>query len=206
MKQEITTKVKKSGRMQLSDKSMVNKLKSNYDIVDDAVGMRILQRKNILSIPEDSLQNTLFQINDKKILQIDFVNYNRNRRHKSIPVLFKMFKDDQVLVYYKENLIQTEPEYAHILKEYEDGLLLYELMQQKIWNISSKDSIGLQKYFDQHIDLYKSNKLKDVKGEVLNDYQTFLEEKWMADLRKKSTIKVNKKELKKLVKFYQKKQ
>jgi peptidyl-prolyl cis-trans isomerase SurA len=116
-----------------------------------------------------------------------------------------MFKDDQVLVYYKQNLIHTEPEYAHILKEYEDGLLLYELMQQKIWNISSKDSIGLQKYFDQHIDLYKSKELKEVKGEVLNDYQTFLEEKWMADLRKKSSIKVNKKELKKLVKFYQKK-
>jgi peptidyl-prolyl cis-trans isomerase SurA len=41
---------------------------------------------------------------------------------------------------------------------------------------------------------------------VLNDYQTYLEEKWMADLRKKSAIKVNKKELKRLVKFYQKKQ
>jgi peptidyl-prolyl cis-trans isomerase SurA len=205
MKQEIETRVKKSGRMQLSDKSMVNKLKSSYNIVDDAIGMKLLQRKNILSIPEDSLQNTLFQIEDKKILQIDFVNYTRNRRHISIPVLFKMFKDDQVLVYYKQNLIHTEPEYAHILKEYEDGLLLYELMQQKIWNISSKDSIGLQKYFDQHIDLYKSKELKEVKGEVLNDYQTFLEEKWMADLRMKSSIKVNKKELKKLVKFYQKK-
>jgi peptidyl-prolyl cis-trans isomerase SurA len=116
-----------------------------------------------------------------------------------------MFKEDQVLTYYKENLVHTEPEYAHIVKEYEDGLLLYELMQQKIWNVSSKDSIGLQKYFDQHIGLYKSTELKEVKGEVLNDYQTYLEDTWMADLRKKSAIKVNKKELKKLVKFYQKK-
>jgi peptidyl-prolyl cis-trans isomerase SurA len=205
MKQEITTKVKKSGRMQLSDKAMINKLEGTYDIVDDVDGMRILERKNMLSIPKDSLQNTLFRINDKKIQQIDFVNYARNRRHKSIPVLFNLFKEDQVFAYYKENLIHTEPEYAHILKEYEDGLLLYELMQQKIWNASTKDSIGLQKYFDQHIGLYKSKELKEVKGEVLNDYQTYLEYTWMADLRKKSAIKVNKKQLKKLVKFYQKK-
>ena len=51
-----------------------------------------------------------------------------------------MFKDDRILEYYKENLVNTEPEYAHILNEYEDGLLLFELMQQKIWNKSSKDS------------------------------------------------------------------
>ncbi len=36
----------------------------------------------------------------------------------------------------------------------------------------------------------------------MNDYQNFLEKDWIADLRKKSSIKVNKRQLKKLIKFY----
>ena len=38
----------------------------------------------------------------------------------------------------------------------------------------------------------------------MNDYQNILEEKWIADLRNKSAIEVNNRELKKLIKFYKK--
>ena len=40
---------------------------------------------------------------------------------------------------------------------------------------------------------------------LLSDYQLFLEKNWIADLRKKSKIKVHKRELKRLIKFYEKK-
>jgi len=112
-----------------------------------------------------------------------------------------MFKDREILEYYKENLVNTEPEYAYILKEYEDGLLLFELMQQKIWNKSSKDTLGLKTYFSNN-KKYNSKELKNIKGEVMNDYQNFLEKNWISDLRKKNKIKVNKSQLKKLIKFY----
>ena len=99
--------------------------------------------------------------------------------------------------------MNTEPDYAHTLKEYEDGLLLFELMQQKIWNKSTKDTLGLQNYFTKNFNTYKTKELKSVKGKVINDYQNFLEQKWIADLRKRNTIKVDKKQLKKLIKFYE---
>lgn len=148
------------------------------------------------------MQNTILSINDKKITQEKFVDYTKNRRHKPIFVLFEMFKEKEILAYYKENLIKTEPEYANTLKEYEEGLLLFELMQQKIWNKSSKDSLGLKSYFDKNKANYNSNELKTVKGEVMNDYQNYLEEKWIADLRKKNKIKIHKKQLKKLINYY----
>ncbi len=148
------------------------------------------------------MQNTILSINNKQITQEEFVNYTRNRRHKPIFVLFEMFKDKEILAYYKENLVNTEPEYAYTLKEYEDGLLLFELMQQKIWMKSSKDSLGLKSYFNKNKAKYNSQELKSVKGEVMNDYQNYLEEKWIADLREKNKIKVHKKQLKKLINYY----
>jgi peptidyl-prolyl cis-trans isomerase SurA len=113
-----------------------------------------------------------------------------------------MFKNQEILAYYKKNLVNTEPEYANVLKEYEDGLLLFELMQQKIWNKSSKDTLGLKTYFSNNKEKYGTKEFKNIKGEVMNDYQNFLEKDWIADLRKKSSIKVSKRQLKKLIKFY----
>ncbi|WP_298883313.1 peptidylprolyl isomerase [uncultured Polaribacter sp.] len=202
MKKDLKAKIKKSSRMQLSEKAVVNSLKTKYTIVEFEKAKKILDNKQLRSISKDSLQSTIISINDKKISQEEFIKYIRNRRHLAVYKLFDMFKEDQILTYYKENLIHTEPEYAYTLKEYEDGLLLFELMQEKIWNKSSKDSIGLKKYFDNNSIKYKTNTLKAKKGQVINDYQTFLEKNWIADLRKKSKIKVSKKQLKKLIKFY----
>ncbi|AUC84744.1 peptidylprolyl isomerase [Polaribacter sp. ALD11] len=205
MKKELTAKIKSSSRMQMSETAVVNKLTAKYSIVENEEAKEILNRKNIRAIAKDSLQNIIISINNKNITQETFVKYIRNRRHIPVYVLFDMFKSQEILSYYKENLIYTEPEYAYTLNEYEDGLLLFELMQQKIWNKSSKDTLGLKTYFLNNKGAYNSNELKNIKGKVINDYQNFLEKNWIADLRNKNKIKVNKRQLKNLIKFYDKK-
>ena len=202
LEKELRNKIKNSARMQMSETAVINKLKATYNIVENEAAKKILDRKNIRAIPKDSLQIMMFSINDKKIKQEDFIDYIKNRRNQPIFSLFEMFKNQEILTYYKENLVNTEPEYAYILKEYEDGLLLFELMQDKIWNKSTKDTLGLQNYFEKHKANYSSRKLEDNKGEVINDYQNYLEKKWIADLRKKSNIKIRKRQLKKLIKYY----
>ena len=202
MKQELTAKIKRSSRMQMSETAVINKLKKQYSIIENEESKVILNRKDIRTISKDSLQNNIISINDSNIKQETFVEYLKNRRNKPIYVLFEMFKNQEILAYYKKNLVNTEPEYANVLKEYEDGLLLFELMQQKIWNKSSKDTLGLKTYFSNNKEKYGTKELENIKGEVMNDYQIFLEKDWITDLRKKSSIKVNKRQLKKLIKFY----
>ena len=76
-------------------------------------------------------------------------------------------------------------------------------MERKIWN-KSNDSIALKKYFDKNKDKYKAKDVTKVKGKVMNDYQNFLEKEWIDKLRSESSVKVNKKVLKKLIKYYRK--
>ena len=76
-------------------------------------------------------------------------------------------------------------------------------MQQKIWNISS-DTIALNKYFYSRKNLYKTNDIENIKGKVMNDFQTSLDQEWIQLLRSKSKIKINKKVLKKLINYYRK--
>lgn len=203
MKKDIENRVKKSGRGKLSDKAVLDRLKSEYNIVEVAKAKEILKKQNIRALPADSLQATILKINEKSFKQKDFVSYITNRRHLGLTQLFNDFIDKEVLNYFKENLRKTDAEFAYTLKEYEDGLLLFELMQRKIWDKSS-DSIGLKNYFDKNLAQYKSKELKQIKGKVMNDYQNSLEEEWIQELRSKNAVKVNQKVLKKLIKYYRK--
>jgi peptidyl-prolyl cis-trans isomerase SurA len=204
IKEELATKIKRSSLAQLSEKAVLNKLKAKYNIVENPIAKKIFDNENIREISKDSLQTTILRINNKSITQEDFVNYIKNRKNVPAFKLFETFRDVEILSYYKENLVNTEPEYAYILQEYEDGLLLFELMQQKIWNKSAKDSLGLKNYFDVNKDKYKAKEFDKIKGEVMNDYQNHLEKNWIADLRRKSKVEVDEKQLKKLVEYYKK--
>lgn len=205
MKDEIAKRVKSSGRINLSDQHVLKKLKKSYNIIENEDSKWILKKQNIQEIPKDSLQNVLLTINGKLIKQHEFVNYGKRRNGQNPAVYFENFKNEQILKYFKENLEITSTEYANTLKEYREGLLLYELMQQKIWMPSSKDSLGLKTFFTNQKSKYKEQQLSEIKGLVMSDYQMYLENQWIADLTQKSTIKINKKQFKKLIKYYEKK-
>ena len=205
MKATITERLKRSGRMKLSDDAVLNKLKKNYRITEHESAKLILNRKDIRTISKDSLQNILFSINERNFTQAAFVSSIANKKRQPIAALFELYKNEEIVKYFKENLVNTAPEYAAILKEYEDGLLLFELMQQKIWLKSSKDTLGLKQFFVENKKNYAVEDLSEIKGQVINDYQNFLEQNWIADLRKKNSIKINKRQLIKLIKFYEKK-
>ena len=203
-REEIERKVKRNSRVKLSDQVVLNRLKSTYDIQEITSAKDIFEREDMRSIPKDSLKAVILKINDREIKQQEFVTYTLNRRHLPILTLFENFKNQQILDYFKDNLRNTNEEFASTLKEYEDGLLLFELMQAKVWNRSA-DTTALKKYFDQHASKYNSETLSEVKGKVMNDYQDFLEKKWIDELRSQNFVKINQKVLKKLIAFYRRK-
>ena len=204
LQDELKSKVKSGDRAQLSEKAVIDKLKKKYTISENESAKAIFEHKNIRNIAQDSLQAVLLTINELEIKQEAFVKYLKNRGNTPVYELFNEFKDKEILSYYKENLEKTEPEFANTLQEYRDGLLLFELMQQKIWEKSSKDTLGLKNHYNANLSKFQNKEFNKIKGEVMNDYQNILEEKWIADLRNKSAIEVNNRELKKLIKFYKK--
>ena len=201
MKSEIEDRIRRSGRVRLSEDAVLNRLKKKYFVRVDTSALKVFERKNRENLPEDSLQTTLLTINEKKITQNDFKSYLSVRRNSSSPALLKNFIDAQIITYYKENLESTNSDFASILSEYQEGLLLFEIMQQKIWN-QSTDTIALEKYFKMHRNNYNGENLESIKGKVINDYQTFLDQKWIESLRSSNKVKIHKKMLHHLIKYY----
>lgn len=49
-----------------------------------------------------------------------------------------------------DSLAAVDPEMKYLMKEYHDGLLLYEISKQVVWDKGSSDEAGLQAYFRDH--------------------------------------------------------
>ncbi len=200
VKKKLRTKVKSSSRAKLSRQAVVNRLKAAYKIqLNDEAFKQFKSGRRDFS--KDSLQAVLITINNKKITQESFAIYIGHRRHLPIDILKESFINQEIITYFKENLEYTEPKYKNTIQEYRDGLLLFDLMEKKIWNKSVKDTLGLRNFFSKQTK-FKEQKLSEIKGEVMSDYQTYLEENWIEELRRNIKIDINKKALRRFKKQY----
>ncbi|MBT8260563.1 MAG: peptidylprolyl isomerase, partial [Bacteroidia bacterium] len=158
--------VKRDPRSKRIDETFYENLKKQYNIpksfdlsyFETILDDRIYKRE--WSVPVDLDQNRiLFDFGDKKLTYHDFALYMESSQkqmakgqdYKSfISDLFKNYFKKRLMAYHESKLEYINPEYASVLSEYRDGLLLFDLMQEKIWNAVKEDSLGLQKYYQEH--------------------------------------------------------
>lgn len=91
-------------------------------------------------------------------------------------------------------------EFAYIMNEYREGVLMFNVCEQKFWNRVIDDELELKPFFAKHAENYKGKRFEEIRGQVIGDYQQQLEKDWIADLKSKYSIKINQAELKKLAK------
>ncbi|MDR6966184.1 peptidyl-prolyl cis-trans isomerase SurA [Flavobacterium arsenatis] len=302
MESELEGKIRKDDRSRLIVNSMNEKLRKKYAVKRDNKLYAALVKTvtndiytGAWKVPADTknFDKNLFSVNEKAITGTTFLNYLNNQQKgvseikpvsKLVDFLYEKFLDEQLNVYYNDNLEKEFPEFADVMEEYRDGLLLFDLMEKEIWEKSKTDTIGLQHFYEKNSNNYKwknrydvlivsstksdfikkahkmlkkdksaefikqnlntgkevevlekegvfeegnealpknvtfktgvtdvvkqgdyyfvtrvnkvlpaGNKtLEECKGKVVNDYQQYLEENWVSDLKKEFTIEVNK--------------
>ncbi len=60
-----------------------------------------------------------------------------------------------ILAQKREQLEAADPDIKYLIKEYHDGLMLYEISNQKVWGFAERDTIGLENYFARNKKRYK---------------------------------------------------
>lgn len=55
----------------------------------------------------------------------------------------------------RENLENKYPEFRRLVQEYHDGILLYNINEQEIWNKAIQDTVGLKNYYKNNIYKYR---------------------------------------------------
>lgn len=113
---------------------------------------------------------------------------------------FQYYIYDKVLTYENSILEEKYPEFKNLVEEYFNGMLLYEINSQNIWNKSLQDSVGLEKFYEEiktqfpdpeNPGAYKP--FSAVRASVVTQYQEKLEKEWIMELKKKYPVVVDEK-------------
>lgn len=123
---------------------------------DSYVSDTVLSRKWKMEPIPASENKILFTIGNKKVMFSDFAEYIGERQKKSRPYqqkemlllgFYDEFETEELKEYFKNQLEIENEDYAAILNEYRDGLLIFDVMEHNIWQKAKTDSVGLQSYF-----------------------------------------------------------
>ncbi|TXD84239.1 peptidylprolyl isomerase [Subsaximicrobium wynnwilliamsii] len=168
MQSELESRVKRDSRSQLINSAMVKKLKEKYQIKDHPEALTYFAGtinedffKRTWNIPEQiESDKIILKIKDDSYTYRDFADYlmSAQRNYSNKPLKpevvvnkeYEAFLERKLLQYQEAHLEEENEDFAHVLQEYRDGLLLFDLMEQEIWNKATKDSLGLQAFFDTH--------------------------------------------------------
>ena len=99
--------------------------------------------------------SALFTIKGKAYPVKDFLTYvQQNQRPRSgaqpaflMQQLYDQYVDQSLTEFEKNSLDTKYEDYRMLVKEYRDGILLFQLMDEKVWSKAIEDTVGLKKYF-----------------------------------------------------------
>lgn len=166
-KESLEKKVTEGDRSKIVTTAINNKIKEKYGFkkgesflpyFDTYVDNEVLKRKWVMTPIPTNEEKTLFTIGDKKLGYTDFANFISARQKTTRPYkqkeallvdLYDEFETENLKDYFKEHLEDENPDYAAILSEYRDGLLIFDVMNKNIWQKAKNDSIGLQAFYNK---------------------------------------------------------
>lgn len=150
----------------------------------------------------------LFAIDKEAIPVKDFAEFMKSTRQNDPVVagelfdnLYTSYLNDRLLDAEKDWLKENVSDYSNLLKEYEEGSLLYEISVRNVWDKAAKDEEGLKNFFENHRDDYtwKNPHVKGYLVQVSNDSITRLVENRLGELDSDSIVKTIRKEFQRAV-------
>jgi peptidyl-prolyl cis-trans isomerase SurA len=63
---------------------------------------------------------------------------------------YKDFVNDELVKFENTRLEAKYPDFKNLMTEYRDGILLFDLTDQKVWSRATKDTTGLKDFYDGH--------------------------------------------------------
>lgn len=169
LKAELKNKISRDERANKGRKAIIARLKSEYNYKEYKKNINPLYALIDTSVytmewsaeKAKNLNKTLFAFADNKFTQYDFAKYLASKRvrmnmslNKAVDFYYNVFINETIIKYEESRLEEKYPEFMFLMKEYHDGILLFELTDKMVWSKAIKDSIGLESFHKQNKDNY----------------------------------------------------
>lgn len=171
---DYEARIKRDERSKLIAASLNETLRKKYTVTKDAklyakvvkaVDDRVYTK--VWEMPKDTkpFEQTLLTINkDRKLTAKQFLDYINTQQRgvatikpvsKLVDNYLSQYTDEQLNVYYNDNLEKEFPEFELVMEEYRDGLLLFDLMEKEIWDKAKNNTVALENYYKANVKNYQ---------------------------------------------------
>lgn len=182
---ELKRRMTKDSRANKSRETVINRIKSENNFREFPEALAELLNAVDSSIYEGEwsatkvagMNDKIIQLGKDKYTQHDFAIYLENNQKRRGTAALETFFFGQYKLYVDELCVDLEdsqleekyPEFKMLMKEYRDGILLFNLTDQKVWSKAVSDTLGLQEFYAQHKDNYMWEDRVDADLVILND-------------------------------------
>ena len=129
-----------------------------------------------VSMTQDLIE-PVFAIGDKEFTQKDLAafisktkRYNKKESYEAI--LNKKFEEltnNELMNFEKKRLEDKHPAFRYLMEEYHDGILLFNIMDEKVWSKAVSDTVGLRNFYDQNTEKYFWGERADISLYTVKD-------------------------------------
>lgn len=178
-KSRLQTDVKKDKRFDLAKAAMVKRIlatsdfKENRTTLDNFISsLEQDSAKTFLTYkwkaPKELPKDELFSFGGGalKINLGDFQGYAQRASRKRqqgrtkgvktvVEELYQDYITDNALAFEEQQLDKKYPEFKSLMREYEEGVLLFEVTKMEVWDKASSDTVGLKKFYEENKEKYQ---------------------------------------------------
>ena len=171
VKGALERKILRDTRSSVINNKFYNTLRTRYNVKQDEQAIakitKVVDTKFMTGQwkPDNNKQpETLVSFADRKISYQDYYTFINSRLRKYRPLKdnnliiknsLNDFINSEIYKYHDAHLEDNYEDFAVVLQEYKEGLLLFELMEKEIWQKSKSDTLGLKAYYEQNKNNYK---------------------------------------------------
>lgn len=167
-KNDIKSKVSRDARAELTKSSFLKKLRKEYAVEVDQKCMKAIYKaadadsaflgKGLGTIKSKTLEKSLLTIDGKSRSVESFMKKLNNAKIRDKRLSSKEIVDQQLEAYINSELMDYEDsrledkynDFRLLMNEYHDGILLFELTDEKVWSKAVKDTLGLQAFYEDN--------------------------------------------------------
>ncbi len=147
--------------------SFINKLKKDYNFQINQQEVTLAKvliaqhadNDSLLKAESEKYQNAIISFADQQIPTSEFIAYYITTKKLGTNIDSKLAQISEMkLMQYEDSQLENKyVDFANLMKEYHDGILLFEVSNREVWEKAIKDVDGLNEYFKKNKKKYTWN-------------------------------------------------
>lgn len=187
-KARLKAKIQKDSRFELAKDAMVDQIKAEngFKAMNGPLSKfgSTLDKEFLTyrwKAPVEKSKDVIFALGQQQHSLGDFTDYLQKESRKRMALaktgtvvdaltsMYNEYVTETALKFEERNLEAKYPDFKDLMREYEEGILLFEITKKEVWDKASQDTSGLSSFYAKNKGNYKWGKRAVVSTYTLND-------------------------------------